>query len=190
LASGQLKDAEAFCNSTKVNETIRLACYHGIGHGITELVTLDVAKGLKECDKLSDDHGKYQCGHAVLMDFEPPKQGDKIIVPKNMPAYCSKINPIYRAICYEFSGSLTYIRDRNAPAAMRLCKSVPGNIKERCITRVMEVVMNTLPREERTAKIKATCESGDAEYQRWCFVGAAKMAAFTIGGSIGEESIG
>lgn len=188
LNSGEVADAEKFCNSSSVDDEVRRACYHGIGHGLTEFLQWNVEKGLTMCDDLADETGRTECAHAVLMDFEALAAMKKPPVPSDMLAFCSRLSALYKETCYEFSGMLTYARSREPHTSLALCERVPATLMERCTNRVMEVVLQTTPREKRVEVVQELCGTLDREKIRRCYFGAVVGTLYTIGTTPGEQS--
>jgi hypothetical protein len=173
--NGNLKDVDEFCKpgSFEVDRQRTLACYHGFGHGITDVFGLDLARNLKYCDGIRDDEGRYQCGHAVFMVLSTvqPKALVDLRLPEDMQSFCESSDPLYQQSCFPFSGYLTYAQSGDTKEAFKNCAKVPDRFKRECTERIGEsvVIMHSDLEEAK----KACAVAGDQEKFGMCMTGVA-----------------
>lgn len=189
LTTQDVKDAEKFCNSADVDNKTKLACYHGVGHGITEYLRFNIEKGLSMCDNLRDQEGRRECGHAVLMDYIPMLSIVPSPIPPDILRFCLGLNAVYKDSCYEYAGALEYARSKNTTEAFSVCsKMISGHSKDRCMTEIIGILLNTTPRSARPGLIADICNFPERQKTRTCFYSAVQMSIFTIGTTFGGAS--
>jgi hypothetical protein len=190
LTTQGIEKAEEFCNSANVSHELLMDCYHGLGHGITEYVGFGIEKGISMCNQLNNERdGRFECGHAVLMEWNQIMT-KSVPVPVDISAFCSKVDEIYRDICYEFAGSLEYTKSQSAADALGICsKKVPKYLADRCMGTAVEALYHSTPRQERPGVIASVCDFPEKDKTRMCYYKAVNASIFTIGASAGEAGL-
>lgn len=178
---GELED---FCNSPGVDPEVRITCYHGIGHSFIESTNLDIEKTLKLCEQIKLEEGRYQCGHATVMDYGIPASAPLGKIPKNVSAFCSKINPSFRESCFIFTGFLEYARSLDAQNAFEECSDIPSEFREGCIFRLGEAIFSKY-REDDPSRISSECQKGTEKDSESCIKAAVVSSLFSTSGAFG-----
>lgn len=175
-------DIDEFCNpkSVTVNQKRILACYHGFGHGITDVFGVNLERSLKICDSIRDPGGRYQCGHAIFMILStvPSETTEDLNIPRDMKSFCANLDQVYKNSCFVFAGYLTFASSKNIVLASEACNKVPSEFKTECIERIGESLVIMHPND--LEKVKNTCARASGKQFSICMGGAAKTFAVSL----------
>ena len=140
------------------------------------------------CDEIKDKGGRFQCGHAVLMEPQLQTSPPVFSVPEDMPAFCGGVAGVYQRSCYIFTGFLTYAKLRDPVTAIQACNKIPTEFQRECSERTGEALYVALQNPERITK---SCEDGGKIQQvvRWCLRGANMTAVHSLNGLYGDMSV-
>lgn len=127
------------CAIQGVSDDVADGCYHGLGHGLSELYGDDIKKEIQECEKIPVAHGRYQCAHAVFMEKTALFTTSKNIVFDPV-SYCQTLPKEIKDSCDEFTGFLVYSQKRDVNNAFDSCKFAADFIRPQCLNRIGEAV--------------------------------------------------
>ena len=172
-----IESVDGFCNPPDyAGDKKRVsACYHGFGHGITDLFGTDLQANLDRCDVLQDEEGRFQCGHAVFMVLSTlsPEQIQRSTMPQDIASFCVQVDATYRRSCFIFAGYLAYGRTLNPKEAFATCRRVPSDYQRECTARIGESLFLATPNDPLF--VAESCSEGyNEEMISLCISGAAK----------------
>lgn len=139
LSSQSVNQAQEYCATQSDDPEVEAGCFHGVGHGIAELVQFNISKGLEKCSQLTGEVAQYQCGHAVLMEPLMVEYSPLQTVPNDVVVFCESVPDIYKKSCHEFAGFLTFVRTADVFQATEVCSQVPSLYAKECFFRLGEV---------------------------------------------------
>ncbi len=114
----------------------RVACEHGIGHGMAELASYDMSKAFASCDGLSSEAARFHCGRGVVMEVvdSPVLAHPKRTLPEDILSFCNELSGIYRDACLVNVGSRELARSGRMDLALGNCRRVvPDKLQESCM---------------------------------------------------------
>lgn len=179
-----MKEASLYCDIPGVEPEIKLACFHGIGHGVVELTGFDIVRALKLCDELSGSDARFQCGHAVLMEPQYFKVAPIGSIPDSMATFCTTVSADYQRSCFEFSAFLTFAHTLNPLQAKDECRKVPEDFTGVCYERLGEALYFRF--EHNPELVMAGCIGGDEKSISSCLFGANRASVDGPDGTFGE----
>lgn len=189
LITQGVERAEEFCKTEGISKAVREDCYHGIGHGISELTRFNIKEGIQLCNRLENTgEGRFECGHAVLMEWDLIMNEDAPL-PGDIVAFCAGLDEVYRDTCYEFAPTFKYAKTQNSSATFALCERVPKHIRSQCLGGAVEVLFHTTPRSKQDELITSVCNLSSRERVRTCYFEAVNAAIFSIGQTAGKAAI-
>lgn len=168
-----------------------MACYHGFGHGITDVFGPDVEKGLALCGNIKNDEGRYQCGHAIFMLFSSlpaERVKETARLPEDFSIFCANTDPVYRKSCHAFSGYLTYAGLGDINEAIAACRGADSDAEIECLKRIGEAVFSAT-KTEKTAEVIVTCaEITDFKARNLCVFGVATTSVTATNTTLGDTA--
>lgn len=171
-----------------VDDKKKDACFHGIGHGLVDILGTDIKKVISNCNFIKDNEGKAQCSHAIFMLFNsiPESRVNLNSIPEDMLDFCKNLNFVYQSYCYDFSGYLTYGKSKSLKKAFANCKDVPDENKIECFRRIGDVLYLFNPKMEPKLLAKQ-CKDGTSDESLWCSLGIGKLL-ISDGNNLPERS--
>jgi hypothetical protein len=188
LSSQSVSQAQEYCATQSDDPEVEAGCFHGVGHGIAELVQFNISDGLEKCNQLIGEEAQYQCGHAVLMEPLMVEYAPLQTVPEDMNSFCSTTPEIYQKSCYEFSGFLTFVRTADVFQATQTCSSVPSNYAKDCFFRLGEVA--TIRYGLKSTELADSCQAVQGlENQKACIEGIVSTLLYSPNISVSQVII-
>lgn len=185
--TGKNQDLDSFCDLEGIDKTVRDMCFHGIGHGLMEYHTLNIVEVIKDCQRITKNSDKFQCGHAAFMDTNLVGQAPLDKIPENLLDYCNGLEDILKFSCLQFGGFLTYVRGLNINDAFEFCQKTPEQLNRICYSRIGE--SSYLRNDGDAEKTLALCKRVDAEQFRSCLKGANIFSIHTPDSSFGTKAV-
>jgi hypothetical protein len=117
-------------------DDVKEACFHGIGHGLSERYGSAFTIAIDQCRLLRDPRDRFQCAHAVFM--EQPSIRATSVFPDDPRTYCDSLVVEMRGSCYEFIGYMVFGKTDDIAHAFSMCDSVPEQFATSCRQRAGE----------------------------------------------------
>lgn len=183
LLSQNVETVADSCNDSQVPQEVREGCFHGIGHGLSELYGGDVIAEVNECKRLPTDRARYQCAHAVFMEKQAllTKNG----LPVDPTLYCGSLPTEMSPSCYEFAGFIEYSSRRDVTRALATCRFVPDGMKSVCRERVGE----SLYLSRQKSGDVGFCEVAEGVEARDCILGFVRGSVDTVNDVYGNSAL-
>ena len=103
------------------------ACFHIVGHGLTEYFSKDIDSALSACEDIKDSTGKVECKRGAIMEYlmgSPDNPTEVEFSPEELLSFCGSLSPVNQQECLGYLGFYSYsLFDRET--AINLCKKVP-----------------------------------------------------------------
>lgn len=173
-----------FCDVDGIEEKSKRMCYHGLGHGYMENFNADITKAMDFCEKIPQEVGQYECGHAAVMDYALLYSAPVRSIPEDIVGFCDARQKVFRPSCYEFVGFLAYSRTVNTKDSFEACRKIPSEFRRNCTQRIGEAYFSILERDPD--KIVAGCEVGTGEEIDDCMEGSVRSSIYGADSSFGQ----
>lgn len=136
-----LNNLENFCKETNKNSrnlTDKIACYHGLGHGLAEYARYSVRDAMDYCNRLGTVDAQQECWTGVFMEvYSPVDFGhDPMPIPEDLFIHCGGLEDIPRAFCMRMMITTQYRWTHNIMAAFDLCRTYLSDDQDKCISTI------------------------------------------------------
>lgn len=177
------KELVEFCDVEGIEEKSKRMCYHGLGHGYMENFKADISRAMDFCEKIPQEVGQYECGHAAVMDYALLYSAPVRTIPEDIVGFCEARQKVFRPSCYEFVGFLAYSRTVNTKDSFEACRKIPKEYRQNCTQRIGEAYFSILQRDPD--KIVAGCEVGNGIEIDECMEGSVRSSIYGADSSFG-----
>lgn len=123
---------EALSERPDLSEGTKSLCYHGLGHGLMYITSVNMSASLNYCDLLGEREARSCYGGVFMENIINENSGQKKEDLKNM-SHCTGLTPSQKTACY-FNQGLSYLdfTDGNVEESMKLCTQIEGENRREC----------------------------------------------------------
>lgn len=116
-------------------EAQRVACIHGLGHGLAALYTLDITQSIEACTSLPTYEAQFHCGRGVFMEIidSPVLEHPRMELPEDIISFCRSFEGIFSDACFANAGSREFARSGDIEKAITNCDASPEN-RDTCMS--------------------------------------------------------
>lgn len=182
-----IPELEQFCELDNSNEDTYSACYHGIGHALVEYTQIDLPATLGKCSEIKSEIGRYQCGHAAVMDYGIAASAPNPKLPIDVVHFCSTIDPVMRKSCFEFVGFLEYSRTLDIQMSLNGCAKIPKDFQELCQRRTVEAMIPQFMND--VDLLVAECSKGNDEELNNCIIHTLQVMSANSVTEVGDHDL-
>jgi hypothetical protein len=167
--------AGSYCDrfsSTGVKKDLE-ACYHIVGHGLSEKFRSDIEGALSVCDTFTET-GRIECQRGALMEFlmgSPDNPSKKFENPDELINFCSDLPQNLNGQCFGYLGFYAYSLFGSAEAH-NLCGRVPVPDMQNCFYSLGSASYFYL--RDNSEELTELCNQA-GKYARDCIKGAIEI---------------
>lgn len=127
----RINHLEELCNQSgkkPLSEYDKIACFHGLGHGIAEFTRYNAAKAAARCNTFGTRDSREECMSGVFMEVYSPadKNHENIPIPTDLFADCNGLRDTSLVYCKRMMITSLYRSNQEISVPFRLChQAVP-----------------------------------------------------------------
>jgi hypothetical protein len=155
------------------------ACFHGVGHGLVDVVVQEAKEALMYCDQAPQE-GRWACANGVLMELYQPGllTAGRYPLPENHPSWCFELHHPYDEVCFQHAGVFFYNQSGDLLRGMHMCRIVPAQYQGVCFGEIAKKRYFVWPLEEDMIKqAKNFCQQETPLYYEACLSNFLKPPA-------------
>jgi hypothetical protein len=196
--SSFLSNITALCEQFENSDAQRemASCAHAVGHGLSEVISGDIARVLSYCDQMHGEGARHACGQGAIMDNLvglPDRPREVVLTQEDLMNFCSGLPGAYKKECFDASGMYASKISKDEKAAQTFCDDVPNDSRLPCVYSLGSVVYFLFRHE--AVSMREYCMSFEKDLQMSCLQGAIDTSVgesdpFSYGRSLCEALTG